>query len=121
MCEKVGDACICRFSRVLERLTPLEWLSLAGNNLQSLPESLCSLPSLRHLDLSQNSLTELPDGMHALRHLEYLDVRDNSLQHLPGSLLELQHLRHLAADGNAGLADDRIARTLQERLKTCAR
>lgn len=118
MCEKVGEACICRLSRVLERLSGLEWLSLAGNNLQNLPESLCSLPSLRHLDISQNSLAALPNCINGLRNLEHLDVRGNSLMSLPGSLLELQHLRCFAADGNAGLEDDDTYRTLQERLRT---
>ncbi len=115
LCEKVGEACICRLSRVLERLSALEWLSLANNRLQSLPESLCSLPNLRHLDVSQNALVALPERMNSLKHLEYLDVRENTLASLPGSLLELPHLRHFAADGNPGLAQDSISRTLQER------
>ena len=36
LCEKVGDPCICRLSRVLERLQHLQRLNLANNQLISL-------------------------------------------------------------------------------------
>lgn len=120
MCEKVGEACICRLSRALERLPSLQWLSLAENSLETLPNSLSGLCHLQHLDVSQNSLTALPESMNNLRSLEVLDVRCNSLLRLPGSLLELQHLSHFAADGNAGLEADPTFRTLQERIRSHA-
>lgn len=121
MCEKVGEACVCRLSRVLDRLSALQWLSLAGNNLQCLPDSVCSLPSLQYLDVRQNALIALPEGMHGLRHLEYLDVSDNDLQSLPSSMLGLQQLRHFAASGNAKLRNDHVFQVLQQRLSAVAR
>lgn len=116
MCEKVGEACICRLSRVLDRLPALQWLSLAANNLQCLPDSVCSLPSLQHLDVRQNALITLPEAIHGLRHLEYLDVSDNKLRGLPDSMLALQQLKHFVASGNPELRDDCVFQTLQQRL-----
>ena len=69
LCEKVGDPCICRLSRVLERLQHLQRLNLANNQLISLPESVGQLSQLRYLDLSHNKLTGLPDTMQHLRQL----------------------------------------------------
>lgn len=70
MCEKVGDPCICRLSRVLEKLHHLEGLNLSGNKLISLPESIGQLERLRHLDLSNNNLQTLPNTMQQLKELQ---------------------------------------------------
>jgi Leucine-rich repeat (LRR) protein len=70
MCEKVGDPCICRLSRVLEKLHQLTRLNLANNQLISLPESIGQLEQLQYLDLSNNRLQSLPDTMQQLRQLK---------------------------------------------------
>lgn len=74
MCEKVGDPCICRLSRVLEKLHHLEGLNLAGNSLVSLPESIGQLEQLQHLDLSNNNLQSLPKSMQQLRRLKVICI-----------------------------------------------
>lgn len=71
MCEKVGDPCICRLSRVLEKLHHLEGLNLAGNKLTSLPDSIGQLEQLQYLNLSNNNLGSLPN---AIKHLRQLKV-----------------------------------------------
>ena len=70
LCEKVGDPCICRLSRVLERLNHLENLNLANNQLISLPESIGQLKQLQYLDLSNNRLRSLPESTQQLVHLK---------------------------------------------------
>ena len=67
---QVGEPCICRLHRVLEQMTGLSVLSLAGNGLTSLPSSLWNLAGLQQLDLSDNKLTEIPKDIVRLSKLE---------------------------------------------------
>ena len=78
LCEKVGDPCICRLSRALERLLQLVRLNLSGNGLTALPDSLCALQHLQHLDLSANRLTSLPACVWVMPQLRLLDLRGNA-------------------------------------------
>ena len=67
MCEKVGEACVCRLSRVLEKNgQELRSLCLADNKLTQLPDIVFELPHLQVLDLSGNALE---DFLHALRQV----------------------------------------------------
>mmetsp|Transcript_37198 Transcript_37198/g.95061 ORF Transcript_37198/g.95061 Transcript_37198/m.95061 type:complete len:126 (+) Transcript_37198:123-500(+) len=102
LCEKVGDPCVCRLARALERLPSLTALSLAGNGLDQLPDALWGAAGLRHLDLSHNRLPRLPGGVGGLAALESLDLRGNPLrQRLPAELLALPQLRLLTLSAAA--------------------
>ena len=70
LCEKVGDPCICRLSRVLEKLHHLTSLNLANNQLVALPDSIGELGKLVHLDLSNNRLQTLPHTIQQLGRLK---------------------------------------------------
>ena len=78
LCEKVGEPCICRLSRALERLPSLARLDLSSNGLTALPDSLCTLQHLQHLDVSRNQLSALPACVWAMPQLRLLDVRGNA-------------------------------------------
>ena len=78
LCEKVGEPCICRLSRVLERLPALLRLDLSGNGLVGLPDSICALQQLQHLDLSGNNIQQLPCCLWRMPALQCLDVRSNA-------------------------------------------
>ena len=67
---QVGDPCICRLSRVLERCKGIERLDLSSNQLSVLPASLEALTQLRQLDLSSNQLRQLPDFLTKMQSLE---------------------------------------------------
>ena len=56
--------------RVLERLESLETLSLAANQLSSLPPALFALKQLRTLDLSKNCLAEVQADIAGLDSLQ---------------------------------------------------
>eukprot|EP00002_Diphylleia_rotans_P029608 TRINITY_DN6036_c0_g1_i2.p1 TRINITY_DN6036_c0_g1~~TRINITY_DN6036_c0_g1_i2.p1 ORF type:complete len:996 (-),score=198.86 TRINITY_DN6036_c0_g1_i2:517-3504(-) len=110
--------------RGLTRLTRLERLSLAGNMLDSLPDTLlCALTRLTHLglasnelsfispqishiqnlvelDLFANRLTSLPPTIANLTCLTRLDLRFNRLGTLPNSMGDLTSLRELCIEMN---------------------
>ncbi|XP_060219369.1 platelet glycoprotein Ib alpha chain [Meriones unguiculatus] len=71
------------------RLRRLESLSLAHNDLQSLPPLGEALPALSTLDLSFNQLGSLsPHALDGLSHLCELHLQNNKLRSLPPGLLE---------------------------------
>ena len=70
LCEKVGDPCICRLSRVFEKLPNLTDLDLSDNQLVSLPDSIGTLKKLQRLNLNQNKLSSLPASIQQLKALK---------------------------------------------------
>ncbi|KAK3272417.1 hypothetical protein CYMTET_19292 [Cymbomonas tetramitiformis] len=82
MCEKLGEPCICRLHRVLERTPNVTTLLLAKNKLSQIPSSVWSLEKLEVLDLSDNYLTEMPHEMAQLGNLQTLNVSRNRLEGL---------------------------------------
>ena len=66
-CEIDVRAAACR---VLERLESLESLSLAANDLTSLPPAVFALKQLRTLDISKNCLAEVQPDIAALESLQ---------------------------------------------------
>ena len=69
------------------QLGALQDLNLGGNELASLPASLCvQLTALKKLNLSGNKLSSVPDGIGRLTALTELDVRENKLASLPADL-----------------------------------
>ena len=58
--HQVGDPCICRLARVLERCQHLQELDLSHNRLTAVPGSAELLPQLRKLNVSHNKLVHVP-------------------------------------------------------------
>ena len=78
-------------------------LSLVGNKLETIPDSIClltSLHTLRVLILNDNQLTTLPDSISALTNLRRLYLNVNSLTTLPDSISLLTSLRELNLNEN---------------------
>lgn len=73
---------------------------LAGNDLEELPASLCSISSLKVLNLDKNSLTALPDEISNMACLQELILSSNSLAILPASITCLGQLRELELQEN---------------------
>ena len=104
MCEKVGEACVCRLSRVLEKNgAVLRSLCLAGNGLEQLPPSVFELPHLQVLDLSGNAWREIPESVVNLKSLKVLDVTGNPIQGIPKSVAKrIYGLVEVRWDGSEG-------------------
>ena len=92
MCEYVGGSCICRLAlwthQNQTKLSTLQSLNLANNELVRLPDTIFELTSLEYLDLSHNKLEELPKNVTQLSSLTTLDLRGNPLS---TSLLAGEH------------------------------
>nr|XP_056700265.1 leucine-rich repeat-containing protein 40 isoform X2 [Euleptes europaea] len=93
-------------------LTNLVRLSLACNQLRSLPIEISAMKSLRQLDCSKNHLETIPPELASMASLEQLYLRRNKLHHLPDlpsckllkelhvgenqiEVLTSEHLKHL--------------------------
>lgn len=92
MCEYVGGSCICRLAlwthQNQTKLSTLQSLNLANNELVRLPDTIFELKSLEYLDLSHNKLEMLPKNVTQLSSLTTLDLRGNPLS---TSLLAGEH------------------------------
>ncbi|UYB51905.1 DUF1963 domain-containing protein [Xanthomonas sp. AM6] len=74
----------------------LKTLSLAGNQLQTVPAGIAALPALQRLDLTNNPLTALPAGLECIERLEL---------ELPKKHALLDY-RYKGADGQGTVAFD---------------
>ena len=65
----------------------MDWLSLNGNQLTALPESIGQLTQLPDLWLNDNQLTALPKSMEKLIHLKELFLHGNDALGIPPEIL----------------------------------
>lgn len=90
----------------IDTLTPgifdlrLKHLSLAGNDLDYLPEEIGKLATLTYLDISQNDIHSLPESIGFLESMEELDMGSNDLTELPESILNLENIQELYVNDN---------------------
>ncbi|KAM9699234.1 uncharacterized protein ACNS7B_003529, partial [Menidia menidia] len=78
----------------------LQVLSLADNQLTSLPASLSSLTRLRKLNLSHNLIAHVPGCVYSMRALVFLDLAYNRLENLAENIQSLLELKILIVEGN---------------------
>ncbi|CAD5116475.1 DgyrCDS5358 [Dimorphilus gyrociliatus] len=64
-------------------------LSIKGNSIQTIPESLLKLKQIQQLDLAENSLKRLP--IFNFEHLVYLNLSHNHIHFLDGEILQPLH------------------------------
>jgi hypothetical protein len=75
-------------------------INLYNCALNSLPQELLKLPSLRYLALRRNSIKNLMNQIGFLTNLEYLDLRINKLKEIPQSIGLLTNLKTLNLSSN---------------------
>lgn len=78
-------------------LCSLQLLTLDGNLLSYLPDSLCLLSKLRELSIRQNRLQKLPDELGKLKSLTELILPDNDVSYLSFCFYFLTAFCHLVA------------------------
>ncbi|TYG90754.1 hypothetical protein ES288_A12G207800v1 [Gossypium darwinii] len=81
-------------------LVKLEKLSISGNKLMSLPNTIGSLRDLSLLNVSNNKLKYLPESIGICSALEELQANDNLIEELPASVCNLVQLKSLSLNNN---------------------
>jgi len=84
----------------ISQLMSLMELSLGYNQLGGLPPEITQLTNLSALSLKSNQLCGLPSGMSQLTNLKTLDMSVNQLSELPSEITQLTSLTALYLDGN---------------------
>ena len=84
----------------ISALTNLNTLWLTGNRLTTIPDSISALTNLRRLYLNVNSLTTLPDSISLLTSLRELNLNENNISTLPDSISFLTNLETLSLSEN---------------------
>eukprot|EP01062_Namystynia_karyoxenos_P015064 TRINITY_DN1546_c0_g2_i1.p1 TRINITY_DN1546_c0_g2~~TRINITY_DN1546_c0_g2_i1.p1 ORF type:complete len:880 (+),score=213.28 TRINITY_DN1546_c0_g2_i1:98-2641(+) len=75
-------------------------LDLYGNQLEKLPEAICSLRFLQRLSAKSNRIAALPAALGDLRELTHLYLDQNMLETLPDSCCALSKLEVVGLDWN---------------------
>lgn len=125
MCEKLGEACVCKLARAVMGMPVLQVLDLDRNPLTMLPDVVWAIPGLHTLSAQEGRLTELSPSISQAQHLHTLRLRGNALAAIPwNELLNLPALRLvdlrdqqancLAEQGDRALAG-RLHASLQSR------
>jgi Leucine-rich repeat (LRR) protein len=84
-------------------------LTLKNTRLESLPEEIFQLYSLKEMNLSGNQLSSLPFGFGQLKNLRRLNLDLNQFYKFPNLITSLPSLHHLSIDDNP-FSDEEKAR-----------
>ena len=79
----------------MKNLVSLEYLTVSGGVLLSLPEWIGELQSLKSIDVRATYVSELPDSLYTLVNLESLDISNTSVTILDEKIGNLTSLRSL--------------------------
>ncbi|MCI5059026.1 MAG: leucine-rich repeat domain-containing protein [Flavobacteriales bacterium] len=94
--NRAGDP--SKWIPALSKLTFLEHLSLADNNLEELPTDLQKLTNLKSLDLNNNDLTTLPTWVTRFSQLEKLKMESNLFDNPSDELMKFSSNRLTTTD-----------------------
>ncbi|CAL5355186.1 unnamed protein product [Camellia sinensis] len=95
---KMANCNLSHLPREIGSLSSLTHLDLKGNNLGTLPDSICNLIFLQNLDVAGCNISHLPSEMRRLISLTHLDLKGNNLGTLPESICNLTCLERLCME-----------------------
>jgi Leucine-rich repeat (LRR) protein len=81
-------------------LSGLQELDLMGNYIKEFPNSLSNLKNLTLLNYSKNELEEIPELIAELKTLKFLNLSQNKISTLPNSLTNLKDLKIISLENN---------------------
>lgn len=98
---------------LLENLISLEfWV----NNLGIIPPQIFKLLKLENLSINNNQIKHVPEEIGLLKNLRSLNLRNNKLNSIPEHIAQLEKLEHLDLSGNQ-LSDLTVSILSLDRLK----
>jgi len=90
---------------IISNLDSLKILNLYYNELETLPDFIGNLTNLEELYLTRNKLKTLPDSMSNLKNLKQLNLDDNSFNTFPEVVTKLSNLEKLSIMGNNNITE----------------
>jgi Leucine-rich repeat (LRR) protein len=75
--------------QTMASLPNLRWLTLTVNQLEYLPDDICSLERLEGLQLAKNKIKKLPDRIGDL-NLKFITLYSNEIIEIPESFFDLK-------------------------------
>jgi Leucine-rich repeat (LRR) protein len=79
----------------------LKYLSLDGNNITIVPDSIGDLNQLVEFNLHNNRRIEaIPKSIGKIINLEILDIRNNNISSLPNAVKNLKRLKYIYLENN---------------------
>lgn len=83
----------------IQKLTALRTLSLANNNIDSIPAEIGNLTMLRNLSLDDNRLKNLSASISNLTNLTYFSARHNDINDIPAEIVSMQNFLGIGYTG----------------------
>jgi internalin A len=84
----------------IAQLTNLTELYLSKNQIAVIPSAIAQLTSLTKFDLSKNQISEIPDWIGSLTNLTELYLSENQITVIPSQIVQLTSLTKLDLDKN---------------------
>ena len=96
---------LTELSSEIWKLENLEFVSIWGNQLQTLPDAICELDNLQKLHINNNRIEKLPPDFILLNNLEVLRVGYNDLVELPENMGKMRKLKSIDISMNPRLTE----------------
>ncbi|AHF17484.1 hypothetical protein NIASO_08560 [Niabella soli DSM 19437] len=111
-------------------LKKLNWLTLDGNRITSIPPVI-NIPELEYLNLDNNKIDSIPFSLFTLPKLKTLSINNNPVKHIPKAILQAGALKYfniektrIASEEYTGIrietANKSIIITADDKLKLLA-
>ena len=97
---EISSLGISSLHQKIEKLQNLTQVYLMKNQLDQIPNEICTITTLKLLDVSENVLTSLPDDFGNLVQLHTFNAAHNKLPSLPESVSNLKNLAVLHLSNN---------------------
>nr|GLL30342.1 putative disease resistance protein RGA3 [Ipomoea trifida] len=94
--KKIGNLLHLRLPDGIGNLRQLRYIDLSWSEVETLPDTICSLENLQTLDLGRCwQFSRLPEGIGNLSQLRYINLSESKVEKLPDTICSLENLQTL--------------------------